>query len=657
MNQYTDLLEIQSFGRVAFTWRTSRHALTLAPREEALLIYLADQGVTIGRTQLCEFFWPDETAARAHGNLRKLLADVRKGTGDFLGSNRDVVWLTERPYWFDLHEFARLTEAITHNEGRWHQLAETDLLRFAEGIRLYHGDFLANFKQPQSRHFVAWMEHEQRLLHQRAISVLLALISHAITQAELAKATAYVRRLIEIDPANEEAHGQLIRLLAHQGQRTEAIEHYQSYRQLVHKELKTTVEDELTELYRQIRSGVLPALLLDTPAKVVTRAERSQLQPHALPNPVTPLLGRTLLLTQLNDYLHNPAVRLVTLTGLGGVGKSRVALAVAAQAKRSFQDQVYYVAVDQWRATAPRGALTDQQCYNMVVQATAETLTLATDTMGGALDQEICAKVRSRTLLLIFDGFETIVEGAAFLLKLLQEAPAVKILVASREILQLPGEMVIQIEGLPWSTAAEQEMNGSAGQAGMAPNPVPSCKARAEISQIVGQAPISPAAAPAVDLFTSCAQRQNPALTFTADCLEQIAEICALLEGNPLAIELAAGLTSHYAYGELITLLHDNFLVLQAIGRGGMQRHRSIAQTLEESWLMLSSAEQETLASLSELPARFHRTEAIQQAGVSPHTIIRLTAKSMLRAGGQGWYQFPRMVQLFARQKRQQQAG
>ncbi len=615
------------------------------------------------RTQLCDFFWPGEPIARARGNLRKLLTDSRKSMGAFVCSSRDAVWLSTQPYWFDVQEFERLTRILGHGDSRVPAAGATDMLRLAEAIRLYHGPFLAHFKQPQSANFATWLEQEQRLLHQRATTALTLLIDDTIQSAQLATATAYVRRLLEIDPYHEAAHGQFMRLLAHQDQRAEAIEHYQRYSQLVNKELKTTVEEEITDLYRQIRSGIVPPLMLDRPIRVVTQGHQPQPKAHPLPHPVTPLLGRDLLLAQLNDFLHNPAVRLITLTGLGGIGKSRVALAAAMQAKEIFQDNVYYIPIDRWHSSAQSGRPTYQQCYDTVVQATAEIVKVSADTTGVALDQQICTELRARTLLLIFDGFESIVEGASFLLKLMQEAPAIKILVASREVLQLPGELVIQLDGLASSTLTERDEEDREGDAlfGMEKRgATPTAAPTADIEEMNANPQFGTsdlASAPAVQLFTSCAQRKSPTLTFTTECLQQIAEICALLEGNPLAIELAAGLTAHYGYSELITLLQDNIQVLQAVGRGSAQRHRSIEQIMEESWHLLWTVEQETLARLSQLPARFHRSQAIQLEGVSSQALIGLTAKSMLRSQGEGWYQLPHMVQLFAKQNRQPRTG
>ncbi len=636
MNSSSDLLEIQTFGRVVFTWRASHRPLTLAPREEALLIYLVHQGIPITRAQLCDLFWPGEAIARARGNLRKLLTDIRKSMGEFVCSSREAVWLNAQPYWFDVHEFERLTQMVVQAESPVRHVDATALLRLAEGIRLYHGVFLANFKQPQSHNFTAWLEQEQRVLHQRATIALTILVDDAIQSAQLAKATAYVRRLLELDPYHEKAHGHFMRLLAHQQQWAAAIEHYQTYVHLVTKELGTTVEEEITTLYRQIRSGVLPALGSGTPAGIVAQPYDPKPRAYQLPNPVTPLIGQRLLLSQLEDYVQNPTVRLITLTGLGGTGKSRVALALATQVKATFTDGVCYVPLEQWIESSRKGLLSEEQCYAALVQTTVEALQLAATAVEITLDQQICTYLHDRNLLLLFDSFDYVVEGAAFLLKLLQAAPSVKIVVTSREVLQLPGELVIQIEGLAWSAAAPELGSAECGHTRR------------------GEMVVDAADASAVQLFTSCAQRHNPTLTFDADSLRQIAEICALVDGNPLAIELAAGVMAHYSYSELHTLLSDDLQALQAANRGCAQRHRSMHHVLEESWLRLSPTEQKTLAQLSALPARFNRATATQVAGVSPSTLISLTTKSMLRADGQGHYQLPHMVQHFARQKRQQ---
>ncbi|MEZ4622889.1 MAG: BTAD domain-containing putative transcriptional regulator [Caldilineaceae bacterium] len=489
--------------------------LSISPREEALLIYVACQGIAISRTQLCNLFWPGEKRARARGNLRKLLADIRKSMNGFVQNDREAVWLTAQHYWLDVHEFQRHTHVLTQNFNLGRPISEMDILRLAEGVRLYHGDFLANFKQPQSMNYTAWIEEEQSALQQRALTAFKLLIAHAIQKRQLDKATMYVRQILALDPLDEESNAQFMRLLANQQQISEALNHYRHYEQQLKQTTRATVEPEIVEIYQQLRGGIVPAVTTGASAFVIEESKWFRIKSTPIPNPLTPLIGRTMLLTQLHQYLQNPTVRLLTLTGLGGVGKTRLALALANQAHSYFADGVLYVPLERTTPqTEPAAPLVGQGVgYRLVVSAIAKALNLSTDATHMPLDQQILLHLNNANLLLLLDSFEYFVEGAQFLVHLLEAAPLVKVVVASREILQLPGEVVIQIEGLgfPNSTANRGSHN--------------------DRDTVVGKdnQDFDPQTAPAIQLFITCAQLHNQNLTFTATCQEQITEICYLL--------------------------------------------------------------------------------------------------------------------------------
>ncbi|MCB0084600.1 MAG: hypothetical protein KDE47_26855, partial [Caldilineaceae bacterium] len=376
-----------------------------------------------------------------------------------VGSDREQIWLQEQPYWFDVREFLRLTQPFAEPGQPQQPINETDILRLTEGIRLYHGDFLANFKQPPSHTFAAWLEQEQRYWHQRAVYGLMVLINHATRHSQLAKATAYVRRLLEIDPYHEEAHGWLMSLLAHQQQRTEAVEHYHRYAQLIQREPGGKVEPELSKLYQEIRNGGLPQLLVGEQHEL---AGVARVAPHwqTVPTPLTPLIGRAQLLAQLTHYLHTPSIRLLTLTGMGGVGKSRVALAVAlAESTKAslFRDGVTYIPLEPPTNRGSAAGLSTQQSHALVTQAIAHALSFSSDMVNVPLERQIAAYLHQRQQLLIVDHFEAFIESTPFLLTLLEAATAVKLFVVSREVLQAPGELVVQMAGLPWRLDPEED--------------------------------------------------------------------------------------------------------------------------------------------------------------------------------------------------------
>ncbi len=665
----SDRLEIQTFGKVTLTWRNTQQPLSISPREEALLVYLAYQGITISRAQLCDLFWPGENDKRARGNLRKLLADMRKSLNRLILIDREEVSLVEQCYWLDVHEFQRHAYVLTQSAEFARPISEMDIRHLAEGVQLYHGTFLAHFKQPQSERFTTWIEEEERILHQQAVSAFKLLITHAIHTRQLVKAVAYTRRVLEIDPLNGESNAQLMRLLANQNQIADAITHYHRYEQLLKHTMRATVEPDILALHQQIRDGIVPILDGDPPAFPAMGSNGFTIKSTPLPNPLTPLIGRTMLLTQLHRHLQNPSVRLLTLTGLGGIGKTRVALALANQAQSYFPDGVLYIPLErsvptpQCTLSLPDNLPDKHIACQTIARATAMALRLPIDSTKMPLEQQICLHLYESNLLLLFDSFEYFLAGTQFLVNLLEGAPLVKIVVASRELLQLPGEVVIQVEGLslPSRIAVnEQESRVSIGPSTVAhkdivadtrPNIVAPPMATAADDE---QSLEIPTTTSAIQLFTLCAQRHNPNLAFTATCNLQIAKICDLLDGNPLAIELAAGLINHYTLTEIITLLREEPQVLQTSSRGLASRHQSMQFVFEESWRQLSTVEQETLVRLTLLPPQFSRARALQLAGILPTTLMDLTRKSLLRTISQGQYQLPQLVQLFASQKRHQ---
>lgn len=692
-----NFLEIHTFGHVIVTDQTTRTTVTLAPREEALLVYLAYHGIAISRAQLCELFWPDEPQSRARGNLRKLLTDIRKSLGTFVMTDREAVWLIEGHYWLDVHEFQRHIQPATQPRTISQVPADSDIMHLSKAVQIYHGDFLANFKQPQSQRFAQWIEERQLALHEQAIAAFKQLIAYYIEANQFTQAALHAKRLLELDPLDEEANEHLMRLLAQQNQIPAALTHYQSYVQLVKSATGTTVEPELTELYQQLKAGIIPTLSAYPQLRAEVQLRQRELKGTQIPQPLTPLIGRTVLLTQLGQYLQSATIRLITLTGLGGVGKSRVALALVEPAKSQFVDGLFYIPLHAAPPTSATGspAASPQPHAWPLLEATSQALGLRVraETDAESLLLNIAAHLRNRNLLLIFDGFEQHIDDAPYLIRLLQDAPLTKILVTSREVLQLPGELVVQVEGLGFTegtdfrhpaeinpTSAENPMHfqfaenaEQMAQFEQSPIGLPYASAHGTAQPemfatteeavqdevlrqrfFAGEFDLNLRDAPCVQLFTFSAERHAPEITFTATCIRQIAQICYLLEGNPLAIELAAGLIHHYQYAELITLLQENSGVLDTLSRGRATKQHSMQSVLEESWHTLSPVEQKTLAELSNLRSAFSRDKALQMDGISPATLIGLTQKSLVRAIGHGRYRLPYIVQMFATQKRHQ---
>lgn len=667
--QTTDLLEIYTFGDVAIQWRTQATRLALSPREALLLVYLAYQRVPVSRSHLCHLFWPDETPLRAHGNLRKLLVDVRKSLNDLIVSTREEVTLhPELSYWLDVHEFQWQMQPLAQLHKAGNGQHDIDLPRLLYGIQLYTGEFLGHIKPPKSRVFGAWLDQAQTHLHQQVIQALKIVIQSCRQNQHDGEVMHYAKRLLALDPFDEEAHEQVMLLWAEMGCLDEAMQHYQAYCRLLQKELATTPEPQLVALYQQMRAGKAPKAPT-RPVSMLEAAHNESWPLPQLPKPLTPLLGRAESLRQLQHYLTDATSRLVTLIGMGGIGKTHLALTVAEQLLVSFGTHAVFVPLHdlphaheqgaEVRGTAARGQRDSSQENRYEVEsrqgqtdvryqlaratATALHLPITAPTM---LIEQIGAYLYDKPLLLIFDGFEHYGAGAAFLTTLLQAAPSIKMLVTTRECLQVPGESIVRLEGLPRPTL--EDMNNLLQQPAHR-------QADSRVVRLTNQ-DLSAQRAPSLQLFIDCLQRQTPGLVLQATCLQHIMHICHLVEGHPLAIELAAGLSSHYSWGEIAEGLQRNLEILRTSQRGRPQRQRSMTTVLDDAWQLLAPPEQATLVGLNVFADTFSRTAAVAITASPPEILMALVNKSWVRSQGAGRYELSRLIRLFTAQKLQMNA-
>jgi predicted ATPase len=205
----------------------------------------------------------------------------------------------------------------------------------------------------------------------------------------------------------------------------------------------------------------------------------------------------------------------------------------------------------------------------------------------------------------------------------------------------VPGEAIIQLEGLARPTA--EDITSLLQQQ-------PPRQTGEWVMSMANQDALAQQA-PSLQIFFHCLQRQTPGIAFQATCLQNVIQICHLVEGNPLAIELAAGLSSHYSWGEIADRLQRNLDILSTAQRGRAQRHRSMTTVLEASWQLLAPSEQATLVGLSVFADTFSRMAAVAVTGSTPEVLMALVNKSWVRSKGAGRYELPRLIRLFTAQR------
>jgi predicted ATPase len=293
----------------------------------------------------------------------------------------------------------------------------------------------------------------------------------------------------------------------------------------------------------------------------------------ALPVPTTPLLGREREAAALEDLVIREGARLVTLTGPGGVGKTRLAVEAARRLGPHFADDVRFV------------ELASVSSVDLVAAAVATGLGLTTT--GDKLITDVQSYLRARRLLLVLDNFEQVVGAAPQLAELLGVAPGLVVLVTSRVVLRLSGEHEFPVPPLPVPPA------------GSSPDP----------DQLQRYASVA--------LFTERAHAADPGFELTGGNAEAVAEICRRLDGLPLAIELAAARVRLLPPAALLPRLGQQLSLLTGGARDLPQRQHTLRNTLDWSYGLLSASEQALFARLGVFAGPFS-LPAAEAVGADP---------------------------------------
>lgn len=322
---------------------------------------------------------------------------------------------------------------------------------------------------------------------------------------------------------------------------------------------------------------------------------------HNLPDQLTSFVGRRQELAEISELLSNPACRLLTLIGPGGIGKTRLAIQAARSGLDNLSHGVYFVslqAIESPDLIAP--TIVDALKFSLSGQQDPQT--------------QLSTYLSSRNLLLVLDNFEHLLEGVSLLTELLRASAGLKLLVTSREALNLQEEWLYQVDGLPYPEAHRPDHLESFS---------------------------------AVQLFVRCAQRVRPGFSLENE-QAGVAEICRLVEGTPLAIELAASWAKTLTCADIAAEIRHNLDFLATRLRDVPGRHQSMQAVFNRSWELLSPTEQAVFKRLAVFRGAFRRLAAEQVAGASLITLTALVDKSLLRWTPEGHYHMHELLRQYA---------
>jgi predicted ATPase/DNA-binding SARP family transcriptional activator len=578
----------------------------------ALLIYLAAEADRPHqRDTLAGLLWPELTNEAARSNLRQALANLRQAISDrtaeppFLLITRATLQFNQASdHTLDVATFDALLAACAAHTHRHPATCRSCMQRIEQAVGLYRGGFLAQFSLSDSAAFEEWALLRRERQHQLAIDAVTRLATYHEQRGAYEQAQTYAARQLELDTWREESYRQLMRVLHLNGQRTEALAQYERCRRVLAEELDVEPEEETTTLYEQIKHGQLNTRQ-DDAEHTLPRQPADMAAGHRLPAQLTSFVGREAELAALGELLANPACRLITILGSGGIGKSRLALQAAMEQAEMFPEGVVFV------------ALAVLNSADFLVPTIMAALGIPSDGSPDEKDQ-LFAYLSERELLLLLDNFEQVLEGAELVAEILLRAPGVTLLVTSRERLALQGEWLFDLEGLSY----------------------PSDEASDTIEHYS-----------AVQLFTQRARQVHMRFTLEPSEARSVARICRLVEGLPLAIELAAATVRERPCAEIATAIETNLRSLVTPLRDVTARHRSMWATFEHSWRQLSREQRCALRRLAIFRGGFAEDAAAQVAGVVANQLSALADKSLLRRDDVGRYDTHELLRQFAGHK------
>jgi predicted ATPase/DNA-binding SARP family transcriptional activator len=487
------------------------------------------------KEEAIEVFWPESDPGSASTNLRTTVYALRRAVGAVgnqlvLEDHASYSLAAQGALWVDADAFiATLERAATAAD----PLA---LLEYADG--LYAGEYLPDDQ------YEDWAADRRQHLKRMWRELQFALVRLGDARAEPARSIAALERLLRTDSCDELAAQELMQRLNQIGQRGAALRVYQRLIQALKEDLGVEPSGQIGELYRKISTDTEP------------RDIRTRGAAASLPISPTPLIGRESEFEAIGARLEDHRVRLLTLVGPGGVGKTRLALAAAENWQAGFADGACFVDLSPVRDAA------------LALSSVARALGLHQPGPGTSMERVLHAHLCERQMLLVLDNCEQVLDLAQAIAHLVAECTQITVLCTSRQPLRSRWEYLFEVFPLEVPD----------------PNRLP------PLAQL--------ARTPAVALLLEHSRKAGAALPLSEQNAHAVAQLCARLDGLPLALELAAVRMRALPPAALLEHLDG--------GPGGFRglrdapvRHRSLSKAIHWSYQLLSDAEQRVFQRLS----------------------------------------------------------
>ena len=553
------------------------------------------------RERIVPLLWPDTLEAKGRRNLRQTLLRLRQtlpeapgGAPPILVTGDALRWNPAYPVEVDVYRFeAAMAQAEPYLDRPPEQTPYVALPFLQEAVDLYAGDLLLGFDL-LTDFYAAWLEG-WRTRYRRQALLALARLAAAYGRAGLLRhMERLARRQLALDAEHETAHQQLMQAYLAQGEYRAAMRHYADYAEHLaaygeHPPLPLRMLFQRAQAYREKRVAPLAPI------------------PHNLPEEPTPFFGRWEERDDLALWLASSEGRLLTLTGLGGMGKTRLALATArlftrplATIPSRFPGGVWFVPLSEVREPG------DVPLARAVLEACGWQ-TYADETAFEAVSRHL----RGEASLLVLDNLEHLPAAGEFIWKLLRAAPRLTVLATSRKPLGLHQETVRKLHGLPLP-AGEHDVK-----------------------------------APSLRLLVDRLRRVAADFRPTPEVMPALLRICHALDGWPLALELAAGWAERLPVDEIARQVVTNPTALRTTRPDARPRHRSMQAVLQGSYALLSPKQQRVFTHFAVFRGGCTREAAEVVLGATPEDLTLLVRRALLRHQD-GRYTMHELVRQFA---------
>lgn len=541
----------------------------------ALLAYLAYYLDRLHpRDVLADLLWPedDQDAARASfrtalNSLRKQLEPPGAPPNSVLSADRFHVHLRSEAVTTDVGHFLHAIQ-----EARSQTAPREKAAHLARAVQAYTGELLPGYYED-------WVVTERHILENAYTEALRQLVAYSEGVGDLTQALEYAARIVAMDPTAEEAHMDVIRLFRKAGRPREALRQYDTLERTLQSRLQAEPTRESRALAESIRETLARPVTVRRSHRHAVRTplvrkefpaqRREAAFSPSLPVPAMPFFGRDTDITHITGLLHrgsrarfstlippDPPIRLLTLLGPGGSGKTRLAIEVARHQQRSLEGKVWFV------------SLADLSEPQAIPDAVLDVMGLSRS-VDAPWFAAIQTALADRPGLLVLDNFEHLIEGGThYVQDLLAHLPALTCLTTSRLKLDIEGERVVLVAPLPFPEKG---------------NVTPET-----LSEFAS-----------IRLFLDRAQAVRTDFQLTARNADAVAELCRRLEGLPLALELAASWAQIFTPHQMLERLSNPLDLSARRKRENGGRHESLRATVEWSYRLLSPEQQALFRRLS----------------------------------------------------------